>query len=246
MRAIWNGAVIAESNATVNVEGNHYFPIESVNQQHITPSDTHTRCPWKGTASYFDVVVDGKTKADAAWYYPKPSMAARNIKGHVAFWKGVRVERSTEPAGDTSDPLAAGTRGWAARLRARLTGGTSPDATVTAKSDGTGAVTDLTDDTFDAALSGGFTLVDFWAPWCGPCKAFGPTFEALAGDHSSDHLRFARVNVDDSPQTAARYQVMSIPTLLLLDENGEPVDKAVGAQPRAKVEAMLRNAITHQ
>jgi len=248
MRALWNGTVIAESDATVEVEGNHYFPIESVNQQHIRPSDTHTRCAWKGTASYFDVVVDDTVKADAAWYYPEPSTAARNIKGHVAFWKGVRVERSTEPpASDGPDVQAAGNRGWTARLRARLTGGTAPDAPVaTTSNHGTGLVTDLTDDTFDSALAGGFTLVDFWAPWCGPCKAFHPTFEAIAADQASDHLRFARVNVDNSPKSASRYQVMSIPTLLLLDENGEPVDMAVGAQPRAKVEAMLRNAMNQR
>lgn len=249
MRAIWNGAVIAESDATVEVEGNHYFPIESVDQQHIRPSDTHTRCPWKGTASYYDVIVDGEIKADAAWYYPKPSMAARKIKDHVAFWKGVRVERSAGPeASIRPDTTAAGgattsTGGWGAKLRARLTGGAAPDAPVATSG---GRVTDLTDDTFGASLAGGFTLVDFWAPWCGPCKTFHPTFEAIAADQASDHLRFARVNVDNSPQTAARYQVMSIPTLLLLDETGEPVDMAIGAQPRAKVETMLRNAIIQQ
>lgn len=90
--ATWNGAVIAESDETVIVEGNHYFPVESVNREYLSESDTHTRCFWKGTASYYDVVVDGESNPDAAFYYPTPSEAAANIKDHVAFWRGVRVE----------------------------------------------------------------------------------------------------------------------------------------------------------
>lgn len=91
-KAIWNGEVLAESDDTVVVEGNHYFPPESVNTELLTESDTHTRCYWKGTASYYDVVVDGETNSDAAWFYPTPSDAAAEIKDHVAFWRGVRVE----------------------------------------------------------------------------------------------------------------------------------------------------------
>ncbi|HXV73076.1 MAG TPA: DUF427 domain-containing protein [Acidimicrobiia bacterium] len=91
-KAIWNGEVLAESDDTVVVEGNHYFPPESVNSELLTESDTHTRCYWKGTASYYDVVVDGETNRDAAWFYPTPSDAAAEIKDHVAFWRGVRVE----------------------------------------------------------------------------------------------------------------------------------------------------------
>jgi len=91
-RATWNGAVLAESDETVVVEGNHYFPPESVNEQYFAGSETHTRCHWKGTASYFDVVVDGDTNSDAAWFYPDPSAAASEIKDYVAFWRGVRVE----------------------------------------------------------------------------------------------------------------------------------------------------------
>lgn len=90
-RASWNGAVIAESDDIVMVEGNAYFPAASLRKELFTPSDTHTRCPWKGTASYFHVVVDGKTNPDAAWYYPSPSPAAKQIEGRVAFWKGVVV-----------------------------------------------------------------------------------------------------------------------------------------------------------
>ena len=91
-RAVWNGEVIAESEDTVRVEGNHYFPIESVNKEYLRESDSHTRCFWKGTASYYDVVVDGETASDGAFYYPEPSKAAAGIKDHVAFWRGVRVE----------------------------------------------------------------------------------------------------------------------------------------------------------
>jgi uncharacterized protein (DUF427 family) len=91
MRAIWNGTVIAESVDTVVVEGNHYFPAESVNMKCVKPSDTHTLCPWKGEASYYSIEVRGEINRDAAWYYPEPKEAASNIKGRVAFWKGVEV-----------------------------------------------------------------------------------------------------------------------------------------------------------
>lgn len=91
MKAIWNGAVLAESGDTVVVEGNHYFPAASLNEAHFSASSHHTSCPWKGTASYKTVVVDGKENRDAAWFYPEPKDAAKEIAGHVAFWKGVEV-----------------------------------------------------------------------------------------------------------------------------------------------------------
>lgn len=90
-KATWNGAVIADSDATVVVEGNHYFPAESIKKEYFQPSATHTVCGWKGTADYYTVTVDGKTNADAAWYYPTPKDAAKNIAGYVAFWKGITV-----------------------------------------------------------------------------------------------------------------------------------------------------------
>jgi len=92
MRATWNGAVLAESDETVVVEGNHYFPADSIRREHLRESGTHTVCPWKGTASYYDVVVGGDVNEDAAWYYPEPKDAAREIKDRVAFWRGVKVE----------------------------------------------------------------------------------------------------------------------------------------------------------
>ncbi len=92
MRATWKGEVLAESEETVVVEGNHYFPAESLRREHFRESETHTVCPWKGTASYYDVLAGGEVNADAAWYYPEPSDAAKQIKGRVAFWRGVKVE----------------------------------------------------------------------------------------------------------------------------------------------------------
>lgn len=92
-RATWKGAVLAETDRFEVVEGNVYFPPESVNRAHLTASATHTTCPWKGVASYYDVIVDGETNKDAAWYYPAPKDAAKQIKDHVAFWRGVTIER---------------------------------------------------------------------------------------------------------------------------------------------------------
>ena len=91
MRAIWNGAVLAESNDTIIVEGNHYFPADSINKEYFASSEMHTICGWKGTASYYDVVVDGAMNKDAAWYYPMPEDAAKEIENRVAFWKGVEI-----------------------------------------------------------------------------------------------------------------------------------------------------------
>ena len=93
MRAIWNGTVIAASDDTVVVEGNHYFPLASLDRTYVADSPTHTVCPWKGTASYYSLVVDGKTNRDAGWYYPTPTPtpAAAAVAGRVAFWRGVEV-----------------------------------------------------------------------------------------------------------------------------------------------------------
>ena len=91
MKALWKDTVIAESNQTVVVDGNHYFPRDSIREAHFTESSHHTVCGWKGTASYYDVVVDGEVNQNAAWYYPEPMEAANNIQDHVAFWNGVSV-----------------------------------------------------------------------------------------------------------------------------------------------------------
>ncbi|HEA22626.1 hypothetical protein LCGC14_2237010 [marine sediment metagenome] len=92
MKAIWNNTVIAESDATVVVENNHYFPADSIKKDYFTASDKHSTCPWKGEASYYSLEVDGQKNKDAAWYYPNPKEAAKEIKDRVAFWKGVSVE----------------------------------------------------------------------------------------------------------------------------------------------------------
>ena len=91
-KATWNGAILAQSDRTEVVEGNQYFPPDSINPEYFRDSSTHTTCPWKGTASYYTIVVDGKENKDAAWYYPETKEKANNIKGYVAFWKGVQVE----------------------------------------------------------------------------------------------------------------------------------------------------------
>lgn len=91
MKAIWNNKVLAESDDTVVIENNHYFPEESLNKEYFTDSNTKSTCPWKGVASYFSLEVDGKSNHDAAWYYSDPKHAAQAIKGRVAFWKGVEV-----------------------------------------------------------------------------------------------------------------------------------------------------------
>jgi uncharacterized protein (DUF427 family) len=93
MKAIWNGQVIAESDDTINIEGNQYFPADAINKEYFKPSGTHTTCPWKGEASYYTLQVDGKENKDAAWYYPEAKPMAKSIEGRVAFWKGVEVEK---------------------------------------------------------------------------------------------------------------------------------------------------------
>ncbi|HEX2834493.1 MAG TPA: DUF427 domain-containing protein [Thermoanaerobaculia bacterium] len=91
MKAIWNDTTIAESDDTIVIEGNHYFPASAVDATHLRASSTHTTCPWKGIASYYDVVVGDAVNKDAAWFYPAPKEAAREIEGRIAFWRGVKV-----------------------------------------------------------------------------------------------------------------------------------------------------------
>lgn len=93
MKATWRDTILAQSEDTIVIEGNHYFPPASINKDHFKESDTHTTCPWKGLASYYHVVVNGEINKDAAWYYPAPKEAARKIAGYVAFWKDVKVQQ---------------------------------------------------------------------------------------------------------------------------------------------------------
>ena len=92
VKAVWKDVVLAQSDKTIVVEGNHYFPTDAINWAYFAPSETHTVCPWKDTASYYQVTVGGQVNRDAAWYYPEPKPAAANVKGYIAFWRGVRVE----------------------------------------------------------------------------------------------------------------------------------------------------------
>ena len=109
MRAIWNGVVLAESDDTVVVEGNHYFPRESLREEYFTPSDHRSMCPWKGVASYHSVTVDGEVNPDAAWQYESPSFPARKVKDRVAFWRGVTVVSvDTDHTEDTDDERVGG------------------------------------------------------------------------------------------------------------------------------------------
>ncbi|WP_069790917.1 DUF427 domain-containing protein [Cyanobacterium sp. IPPAS B-1200] len=91
-KATWNGAILAQSENCEIVEGNYYFPPDSINQEYLKPTETHTTCGWKGVASYYTVAVNGEENKDAAWYYPQPKQKAENIKNYVAFWRGVKVE----------------------------------------------------------------------------------------------------------------------------------------------------------
>ena len=93
VKAVWNRKILAESDRTIVIEGNHYFPPETIRTEFFQESSTHTICPWKGTASYYDIRVEGLTNKDAAWYYPQPKEAAKEIEGYIAFWRGVRIER---------------------------------------------------------------------------------------------------------------------------------------------------------
>ncbi len=92
-KAMWEDTILAESDRTIEIEGNQYFPPDAINTQYLRPNDHHTACPWKGIASYYDIEVNGKKNASAAWFYPNPKPAAKQIKDYVAFWRGVKVER---------------------------------------------------------------------------------------------------------------------------------------------------------
>lgn len=107
VQAVWHGAVIATSDRTIRLEGNHYFPAGDVDRRYLERSEHHTTCPWKGQASYYDVIVEGARNSAAAWYYPHPSPAAAQIAGHVAFWHGIEVK----PAPASEPPSAHGGTG---------------------------------------------------------------------------------------------------------------------------------------
>jgi len=112
IRAVWNGVVLAEAARTVRLEGNHYFPPEAVRRQFLTDSSVTSHCPWKGTAHYYNVIVDDQVNAEAGWYYPSPSRRAQQIRDHVAFWKGVRIEADDDLEDDSGAGVARRLRSW--------------------------------------------------------------------------------------------------------------------------------------
>ena len=224
-RAVWNGAVIADSDDTIVVSGYTYFPRADVADEYLVETDRTSVCSWKGTASYFSLVVDGKTNKDAAWYYPHPKPGAAEVRGRVGFWRGVKIQESA--SADEAD--APRTRWWRRDKRE------APREPATAEKS---VVSDLDDATFLGATAGGWTLVDFHAPWCGPCREFHPAFDAFAGAHA-ERLRFARCDVDASPQTASTVGIASIPTVILFDAEGNEAGRITGVPTRRDLELLI-------
>lgn len=116
VKAVWNGATLAESNDTVVVEGNHYFPPDSIHREYFLESSHHSVCPWKGRASYYTIAVSGETNSDAAWFYPDAKPAAKEIRDRVAFWQGVKVVPSDAGTRTQENPSAVPGSSWLARL----------------------------------------------------------------------------------------------------------------------------------
>jgi thioredoxin len=236
VRAHWNGAVIAESDDTVIIDGNHYFPADSVDERYLVPSGTTTVCPWKGTASYYSLDVDRQLNRDAAWYYPSPSSAAKKIQGRVAFWHGVKIEHA-----GPSEPQ----RSFLERFRRRQDDASDAgNGAATSAVDATeeALVVDLDDASFFAVSEPKVTIVDFWAPWCRPCKQLHPLFDAQAADHGADGVQFARVNVDENPGTASAYNIMSIPTIIVIDPDGHELDRQVGLPNKRRLDQLVHDA----
>lgn len=244
-RAIWNGAVVAESDDTVIVEGNHYFPIDSVNADYLVESDHTTVCPWKGRASYYSLNVDGKVNDNAAWYYPTPSSAASKIAGRVAFWHGVKVERSSVGGGNTRAGATAGGRRLSGLFRRdrRAAAGPVDPAREAEGQPSDSRVVDGGESTFAELTAGVPVIVDFWAPWCAPCRSMHPKFVALADKHRDTNVRFLRVNVDNNDALARRFGVMSIPTLVTIDTAGQEVDREIGVPSQNRLESLVSGLI---
>jgi thioredoxin len=232
VRALWNGEVVAQSDDTVIIDGNHYFPAEAVDPSFLRTSDTKTVCVWKGRASYHSLAVGGETYRDAAWFYPATSSAAKAIEGRIAFGHRVRIE---------DEGHASRRRSLFDRFR-RVRPVDDADKTRPPGAAETVGVVELDDATFFAALEGHVTIADFWAPWCGPCKTLHPMFDQAASDHATTDVQFVRVDVDVSPGISSAFNIMSIPTLILFDAQGNEIDREIGLPSRRRLQQLIRHA----
>ena len=232
-RAMVDDVVVAESEDVVVVDGYTYFPRADVDERFLVPSDHTSVCGWKGTASYHSVVVDGTELRDAAFEYRSPKPAAAHVEGRVAFWRGVRIEEEDATSEVRPGPLR--------RLVGRRTHSEAP---ATESGPTTAGLPQLDDAGFAAATRGGWTIVDFWAPWCGPCQAFEPLFEQAAR-HAPDAVRFARCEVDANPVTATAFDILTVPTVVLLGPDGAEVDRVVGVPTHQELQDLVERAAAH-
>ena len=239
VRAIWNGEVVAESDDTVVIDRNHYFPAVSVNSDYLVASDTTTVCGWKGRASYYSLASGGEAYRDAAWYYPSTSSAARSIEGRIAFGRGVKIE---------DEGNAGRRRSLFDRFRRERPTQNESEPPPLKPAASVAPVADLDDATFFGAIEGQVTVVDFGAPWCGPCTTLHSLFDRAATDHATTALQFVRVDVDHNPGVAAAFDIMSIPTIIVFDANGNEIDREIGLPGKRRLERIVRTAgsLAHQ